>query len=87
MVLNISDILEELNLSGPDKMPPKETRPEIELEGDEGSVFASLADDPRHIDVIARTAERSSSDTLRILFTLEMKGLIRQLPGKMFARI
>ncbi|MDQ7799068.1 MAG: DNA-processing protein DprA [Candidatus Edwardsbacteria bacterium] len=87
MVLNISDILEELKLSGPDKMPPKEIRPEIELEGDEGSVFASLADDPRHVDVIARSAERSSSDTLRILFTLEMKGLIRQLPGKMFARI
>lgn len=86
MVLTINDILEELKLSGPDKMPPKETLPKIVLEGDEGSVFDSLADDPRHVDAIAETINRSSSDTLRILFTLEMKGLIKQMPGKMFVR-
>jgi len=86
IVLNVSDILEELKLSGPDKMPPKETLPKIELDGDEGSVFASLADDPRHIDTIAETIKRSPGDTLRILFLLEMKGLIKQMPGKMFVR-
>ncbi|MBU1356273.1 MAG: DNA-processing protein DprA [Candidatus Edwardsbacteria bacterium] len=87
IVLNVSDILEELKLSGPDKMPPKETLPKIELDGDEGSVFAGLADDPRHIDTIAETIKRSPADTLRILFTLEMKGLIKQMPGKMFVRV
>jgi DNA processing protein len=87
MVLNISDILEELKLSGPDKSPPQKTLPETELDGDERSVFASLADDPRHIDSIAEMIRRSSADTLRILFTLEMKGLIRQMPGKMFVKL
>ncbi len=43
-------------------------------------------DEARHIDDLVESSELSSSDVLAALFDLEMKGLIRQLPGKYFIR-
>jgi DNA processing protein len=44
-------------------------------------------DDPRHIDDIVDRSGLNSSEVLATLFNLEMKGVIRQLPGKLFAKI
>ncbi len=85
VVMNVMDILDELKLFGPARQ--KAGKPKIELDGDESPVYESLTGDPLHIDSIAETLKKSSAETLRILFSLEMKGLIRQMPGKMFVRI
>lgn len=86
VVMNVMDILDELKLFGPARQKPKANPPKIDLDGDESPVFESLTGDPRHIDSIAETIKKSSAETLRILFSLEMKGLVKQIPGKMFVR-
>jgi DNA processing protein len=45
------------------------------------------AEAPRHIDDLVETTGLNSSEVLATLFDLEMKGIIRQLPGKQFAKV
>jgi DNA processing protein len=42
---------------------------------------------PRHIDDLVETTALNSSEVLATLFDLEMKGIIRQLPGKLFTKV
>jgi DNA processing protein len=42
---------------------------------------------PRHIDDLVETTGLNSSEVLATLFELEMKGIIRQLPGKQFTKV
>jgi len=44
-------------------------------------------DDPKHIDEIVESSGLNSSEVLATLFDLEMKGIIRQLPGKQFSKV
>lgn len=58
------------------------------LNGTERRLYDLLSvDDPRHIDDIVDRSGLNSSEVLATLFNLEMKGVIRQLPGKLFAKI
>ncbi|HEV3374459.1 MAG TPA: DNA-processing protein DprA [Candidatus Acidoferrum sp.] len=45
------------------------------------------AEEPRHIDDIVERSGLNSSVVLATLFDLEMKGVIRQLPGKQFSKV
>ncbi|HXY01248.1 MAG TPA: DNA-processing protein DprA [Candidatus Limnocylindrales bacterium] len=45
------------------------------------------AEEPRHIDDIVETSGLNSSEVLATLFELEMKGIIRQMPGKLFSKV
>ena len=45
------------------------------------------ADESRHIDDIVERSGLNSSEVLATLFTLEMKGIVRQLPGKQFCKV
>jgi len=54
----------------------------------ERGVFGILrVDEALHVDQVVEASGMTSSDVLAILFDLEMKGLIRQLPGKFFLRL
>ncbi len=44
-------------------------------------------DEPRQVDEIVERSELSSSEVLATLFDLEMKGIVRQMPGKQFVRV
>ena len=44
-------------------------------------------EDARGIDDIVETSGLNSSEVLATLFELEMKGIVRQLPGKRFCRV
>src|SRR5260221_173575 len=44
-------------------------------------------DQPVHIDDLVERSGLNSSEVLATLFTLEMKGIIRQLPGKQFCKV
>jgi len=44
-------------------------------------------DEYSHIDDIVERSGLHSSEVLATLFDLEMKGLIRQLPGKQFSKV
>ena len=43
--------------------------------------------EPRPIDDIVKNTGLNSSDVLATLFDLEMKGFVRQLPGKLFSKV
>jgi DNA processing protein len=51
-------------------------------------IFSLLGtDDSIHLDELAEKAELNSSEVLRALCEMEMKGIVRQMPGKQFIRI
>jgi len=52
----------------------------------ERRLFDVMDENPAHIDLLAGRAGLSASETLVHLLSLEFKGIVRQLPGKMFLR-
>ncbi len=87
LVQRVEDILEEL---GPPmrhlvkKESPAE--PMIEMTLFERNIYNALSDQPVHIDTLAETVSTSTADALVSLLSLEFKGVVRQLPGKMFVK-
>jgi predicted Rossmann fold nucleotide-binding protein DprA/Smf involved in DNA uptake len=58
------------------------------LTGNGQKIYALLSfDEPRPIDDIVENTGLNSSDVLATLFDLEMKGFVRQLPGKLFSKV
>jgi DNA processing protein len=57
------------------------------LSADEQKIYALLSHEPTHIDTLAEHSGLDVSDVLILLFELEMKGVVRQLAGKMFQRL
>src|SRR5215470_5999075 len=58
------------------------------LNASEKKVYEHLsAEEARHIDDIVERSGLNSSEVLATLFDLEMKGIIRQLPGKLFCKV
>ena len=85
------DILSEFEylFPGTNRPPsPGETGvlPALELSGNEQKVFDALGHEERSIDEIIRASGLPSSAASVALLGLEMKRVVRQLPGKMFLR-
>src|ERR1700731_4127068 len=58
------------------------------LNGSQKKLYELLsAEEPVHIDDIVERSGLNSSEVLATLFDLEMKGIIRQLPGKQFSKV
>jgi len=57
------------------------------LNGFEKTLFGLLSEEPVHIDSLARESERTTSEVLSVLLTLELMGVVKQLSGKMFVKI
>src|SRR5882762_3825796 len=58
------------------------------LNGSQKKLYELLsAEEPVHIDDIVERSGLNSSEILATLFDLEMKGVIRQLPGKQFSKV
>jgi len=88
LVVNEEDILEELpqivSLYEPREQPP--VRERVELPAEEAEVFGLLGQGPVHVDTLARKAGKSTGELLATLLSLELKGVVKQLAGKMFVR-
>ena len=67
----------------PDLPPPA---PPPELEGVGRRVWEFLADAPRHVDNMAQELGVAVPELSRTLMLLEMKKLIRRLPGNQYER-
>ncbi len=63
-----------------------EERAKVRLDGDEKPVLALLSGDPLHVDEVCQGIDMSMAKLLGILMQLELKGVVRQLPGKFFVR-
>ncbi len=85
---NADDILEELGLH--DVRDQKSTHGEERagpiLDGIHKVIYEIVGDYPVHIDDIVREAKLQPGEVSGALLKMELKGLVRQLPGKMFVR-
>ncbi len=88
LIQSVNDILEELQLSLlpvlKSKLQPAEP---AQLSAFEQKIVELLTHEPVHIDYISEQTLLSSSDVLVNLLSLEFKGIVRQMAGKMFLRI
>lgn len=86
LVINPSDILSELNLLNNEKNVCSNKTIHSDLNIFEDKIYNQLNYEPIHIDDLASQMNMAISDCLVNLLTLEFKGLVRQLPGKMFIK-
>ncbi len=81
------DILLELNLKIQPVVGKNIPKPKLDLGLFEEKIFNCLDLNPKHIDIIANETGIATSECLVNLLSLEFKGVIQQLPGKMFKLI
>src|SRR6202795_3320793 len=96
LVTNGADVIEELPTPVRAALVQAE-QPEAEqrnllaaasLNSPEKKLYELLStEEPKHIDEIVESSGVNSSEVLATLFDLEMKGIIRQLPGKQFSKV
>lgn len=88
LVENADDILKELGLNDGHHAKTDTFKEAVlpPMEEKEKTVFGLLGDYAVHIDEIAREGRLEPGEVSSILTKMELKGLIRQLPGKMFVR-
>lgn len=94
LVACVDDILDELGEAGeilrkgaddgeakPDQAPPR-----LNLSDDERDVYAVLNREEQSIETIAEVTGKTAARVASTLITLQLKGLVRQLPGGRFVR-
>jgi len=85
LVRNVDDILPALGpLSAPAKVSPTEevrAPRELLLNEQEKLILNTVTAEPQHIDEILRAVDQEPSRVLQTLTILEMKRLVRRLPG------
>jgi len=86
LVEHVDDIVQELNIAQP--LPSMDTRekPTISLTPEEKKIIDELSPYPVHIDKLVRHLSLSAAQVSSLLLQLELKGLVTQSPGKLFAR-
>lgn len=87
LVMTADDILAELNTYAekkPDGVEKKAQPIRPQLTPEEEKVYKILSPEPVHIDRLSATAGMAVHQVSGILMTLELKGVVRQLPGKTF---
>jgi len=86
LVSNVTDILEELNLTTVARQVPMPLP--VEADDDAESVLlAYLNDEPRHIDDIRRSADIPIASVSSMLTMLELKGQVRQVGCMHYVRL
>ncbi len=99
LVQSVDDILEELNIVEIEPLRGDE-RDKVErkisartkayiynsLTDDERNIYKILSDEPVYIDEISDKSGLNSARASKVLLDLELKKLIKELPGKQFVR-
>lgn len=88
LVENADDVLEDLGLNFPnlEKTDTFKEREIPSMNEIEKTVYDMIGNYPVHIDQITRRGKLEPGELSGILTKMELKGIIRQLPGKMFVR-
>jgi len=87
LVEKIDDIVEELHYKlKPILKDQLKTQAKVQLSIFEQKLFDALGDEPIHIDVLAEKCAMAISDLLVQLLSLELKGVVKQMPGKYFQK-
>ncbi|NVM56953.1 MAG: DNA-protecting protein DprA, partial [Desulfobacterales bacterium] len=86
LVENVNDIIEELNIGQATPSLRPEEAPAVPLTQEEKIILNELSPYPIHIDRLVRQVSLSAGEVSSLLLQLELKGLVSQSPGKLFAR-
>ena len=91
LVESVEDILDEISSYAvqpltEEDIKMEEEKMEIQLSGEEKTVWKVISSSPIHIDNISRQAALPSYKVSAALVMLELKGLVQQSAGKMFTR-
>jgi len=87
LVTSAEDIIVELEIKLKPVLGKNIPKEPVTLGLFEEKIYNCLDDGATHIDSISTNSGLSTSDCLVHLLSLEFKGLIKQLPGKMFAKL
>jgi DNA processing protein len=89
LVMDVSDILDDLEILLPEAKPAPETaaRPLPPLSDEEHRVFCAIDASETSIDAIAVRSELPIAVVSSTLLQLELKRLVKQLPGKYFVKL
>jgi len=89
LVMDASDVLEDLQILLPETKPSPEAaaRPLPPLSEEERLVYQAIDADETSIDDIAARSELPSGIVSATLLQLELKRLVKQLPGKYFVKL
>lgn len=87
LVTKPEEIIEEFPPEVIARLSVAEKRDKAELTGDQLKILSFLEENERHIDYLINRSGLPSGVVLGILLEMEIKGVIRQLPGKFFARL
>ncbi|MDI6851017.1 MAG: DNA-processing protein DprA [bacterium] len=79
----VEDILEDFGIEKPQKVKKDFSE---SLTEQEKKVFEKISHEPKHFDELVSLTGLIVPDLLSILFQLEIKGLISELPGKFYTR-
>jgi len=88
LVDSIEDIFEELNIPIPNgfEAQPRQKKDISELSANEKKICEILSLGPLHIDIIAEKTGMPFHEISSLLVILEIKGFVKQLPGKLFVQ-
>ena len=86
LVENAGDILRSLAIAVPRAGTNREEKPIPPLTAEEKTVLGGITNEPGHIDRIMAESNTTPGRIAGILITLELKGLVRQLPGKYYIK-
>lgn len=86
IVTTVEDILEELNIENNNKLVAINDEVKYNLGNDEKVIYSSISNLPIHLDNIIKNTNFTINKLNTIITLLELKGIIKQLPGKQFVR-
>ena len=87
LVEDVDDILQEFEFLIPPETKKKaeqlDARPAVQLSGDEQAIVRALWEGSLDVDTLIRRAELKTATVSSLLIGLEMKRVVRMLPGRM----
>lgn len=86
LVQRADDILEELGLEI-EKSRPGDKNLKPNLTPEESIIYENLSKEPKYLDDVAQDAKVSVGKTIEILLKLQLRKLVRELPGKNFIKV
>lgn len=87
LVIYPQDILEELGYEYQTAVYNNQKAKVSTIDQTEKTIYHQIAWEPVHIDFLLEKFPEQQEMVMRILLELELKGLIRQLPGKYYVRV
>lgn len=90
---NAEDIIEEIKFHLPEhflnkiSLESQQTLPLMNLSQAESQVFNLISNEPKHIDMLINQSGLKVNEVSSLLVNLELKGIIKQIAGKMFVKL